>query len=120
LLSPLDRVAQQHTRVRLAARAVADLALHSGAATLDDTARLYESQGLMPSAAARGEAVKTSMFPGAAVMYWLGTREIHRLRGNRHAHDGPAFVAKRFHDELLRHGAIPVALTARLMTQGIE
>ena len=120
LLSPLDRIAQQHTRVRLAARAVADLALHSGAATLDDTARFYESQGLMPAPAARGEAVKTSMFPGAAVMYWLGTREIHRLRDRRRSQDGPAFDAKRFHDELLGHGAIPVALTARLMTQGSE
>ena len=89
LLSPLERVAQQHTRVRLAARAVVDLALHSGAATLEDTARFYESKGLMPSAAARGEAVKTSMFPGAAVMYWLGTREIHRLREARRAADGP-------------------------------
>ncbi len=53
-------------------------------------------------------------------MYWLGTREIHRLRETRRAHDGPAFNAKRFHDELLGHGAIPVALTARLMTQGID
>jgi hypothetical protein len=120
LLSPLDRVAQQHTRIRLAARAVADLALHSGAITLDDTAHFYESKGLMPAAAARGEAVKTSMFPGAAVMYWLGTREIHRLRETLRAHDGPSFDTKRFHDELLSHGAIPVALTARLMTQGIE
>jgi Bacterial protein of unknown function (DUF885) len=120
LLSPLDRVAQQHTRVRLAARAVADLALHGGAASLDDTARFYEAQGLMPPAAARGEAVKTSMFPGAAVMYWLGTRAIHRLRETRRAHDGPAFDLKRFHDELLGHGAIPVALTARLMTQETE
>ena len=34
LLSPLERVAQQHTRVRLSARAVADLSLHTGAMTL--------------------------------------------------------------------------------------
>jgi uncharacterized protein (DUF885 family) len=118
LLTQLDRIAQQHTRVRLAARAVADLALHSGAATLDQTAHFYETKGLMPAAAARGEAAKTSMFPGTAVMYWLGTRGIHRLRDARRAHDGPAFSARRFHDQLLSHGAIPVALTARLMTQG--
>jgi hypothetical protein len=120
LLSPLDRLAQQHTRVRLAARAVADLALHSGRATLDETARFYEAQGLMAPAAARGEAVKASMFPGAAVMYWLGTREIHRLREARRARDGQGFAAKCFHDELLGHGAIPVALAARLMTQGTD
>jgi uncharacterized protein (DUF885 family) len=116
LLSPLDRVAQQHTRVRLAARAVADLALHTGELTLEDTARFYETNGLMPPAAARVEAVKNSMFPGAAVMYWLGTRDIHRLREAIARREGERFSPKRFHDRFLSHGAIPVPLIARLMT----
>jgi len=116
LLSPLERVAQQHTRVRLAARAVADLSLHTGMLTLDDTVQFYEARGLMPSAAARGEAVKTSMFPGAAVMYWLGTRDIHRLRATLATREGTRFSLKRFHDAFLGHGAIPVPLIARLMT----
>ena len=30
-LTPLERIAQQHTRVRIAARAVADLSIHTGA-----------------------------------------------------------------------------------------
>jgi uncharacterized protein (DUF885 family) len=70
----------------------------------------------MPSAAARGEAVKNSMFPGAAVMYWLGTRDIHRLRAAMAQREGASFSLKRFHDGFLGHGAIPVALIARLMT----
>ena len=32
-LTPLERIAQQHTRVRIAARAVADLSIHTGALT---------------------------------------------------------------------------------------
>ena len=43
-LTPLESIAQQHTRVRLLARAVADLELHSGRRTLDDTAALYREQ----------------------------------------------------------------------------
>jgi hypothetical protein len=116
LLSPLERVAQQHTRVRLAARAVADLSWHTGMLTLDETVQFYEARGLMPSAAARGEAVKNSMFPGAAVMYWLGTRDIHRLRAAIATREGTRFSLKRFHDTFLGHGAIPVPLIARLMT----
>jgi hypothetical protein len=116
LLSPLDRVAQQHTRVRLAARAVADLAVHTGAMTLGEATQFYQSRGLMPAATARAEAVKNSMFPGAAVMYWLGTREIHRLRGTIAAGEGASFSLKRFHDRFLSYGAIPVPLIARLMT----
>lgn len=120
LLSPLDRLAQQHTRVRIAARAVVDLALHGGDMTLDEAARFYEARGLMPPAAARAEAVKASMFPGTAVMYWLGTDEIHRLRATLASREGAAFSLKRFHDRLLAHGSIPVPLVARLMTAGVE
>lgn len=116
LLTPLDQIAQQHTRVRLAARAVADLTLHTGEWTTEDTARFYESRGLMPPAAARAEAVKNAMFPGAAVMYWLGTRDIHRLRQAVARREGTRFSLKRFHDRFLSHGAIPVPLIARLMT----
>ncbi|MDH4066504.1 MAG: DUF885 domain-containing protein [Acidobacteriota bacterium] len=115
LLSPLDQLAQQHTRVRLAARAVADLALHVGRTTLDEAARFYETRGLMSAPSARAEAVKNAMFPGAAVMYWLGTREIHRLREAVRMREGAAFSLKRFHDTFLGHGAIPVPLIARLM-----
>jgi uncharacterized protein (DUF885 family) len=116
LLSPLDRLAQQHTRVRIAARAVVDLALHRGDMRLDEAARFYETRGLMAAAAARAEAVKASMFPGTAIMYWLGTASIHRLRASLAAREGAGFSLKRFHDAFLSHGAIPVSLVARLMT----
>jgi hypothetical protein len=116
LLSPLERAAQQHTRVRLTARAVADLSLHLGSWSLADAAQFYETRGLMPPAVAKAEAVKNSMFPGAAVMYWLGTRDLHRLRASVRQRDGARFSLKRFHDRFLAHGAIPVPLIARLMT----
>jgi uncharacterized protein (DUF885 family) len=115
LLTPLERVAQQHTRVRLAARAVVDLALHGGAFSFDDAVQYYEGRGLVPAASARAEAVKTSMFPGTAVMYWLGTRGIRRLRSAVEGAHGSGFSRRRFHDELLSYGSIPVELIARLM-----
>ena len=114
-LSPLDEVSQQHTRVRLLARAVADLSLHSGMMTIEATETFYRDQGHMSATAAAGEAVKTSMFPGAAVMYWLGTRGVHDLRRACAAREGDVFSLRRFHDRFLSYGAIPVALIARLM-----
>ena len=115
-LSPLEQVSQQHSRVRLLARAVVDLSLHSGEIDLRAAETFYREQGLMPAAAAAGEAVKTSMFPGAAVMYWLGTRGIHDLRHSCAAREGAAFSLRSFHDRLLSFGAIPVGLIDRLMT----
>jgi peptide/nickel transport system substrate-binding protein len=114
-LTPLESIAQQHTRVRILTRAVADLELHSGRRTLEDTAALYQQRASMPSEAAQSEAVKNSMFPGAALMYWLGTRYLHELRRASEARAGSTFRLGQFHDRLLAYGAIPVPLIARLM-----
>lgn len=115
-LTPLESVAQQHTRVRLVTRAVADLELHSRRRTLEQTTALYRERAAMTADAAHAEAVKNSMFPGAAVMYWLGTRDLHALRRACQARDGSAFTLRLFHDRVLSYGAIPVPLIARLMT----
>ena len=114
-LTPLERVAQQHTRARIAARAVADLSIHSGVMTSAQAARLYVDRAGMSDVAAHGEAVRNAMFPGTAVMYWLGTRELHRLRTSRQRTLGAAFAMRAFHDRVLSYGAIPVMLISRLM-----
>jgi Bacterial protein of unknown function (DUF885) len=143
-LTPLERIAQQHTRVRIAARAVVDLSLHSSRMTVPQATWLYEDRASMATSAARAEAVRNSMFPGTAVMYWLGTRQMHKLRSHMLGSDPilalarqgsdpipaparlPAAVGagsvptattpvRRFHDRVLSYGAIPMALIARLM-----
>ena len=119
-LSPSERLAQQHTRVRLLARAVVDLSLHSGRMSLEEADLFYEEKGMMAPAAAENEAVKTSMFPGTAAMYWLGTRGIHDLRSQLQAREGAEFSLKKFHDRFLSYGAIPVALISRLMLEKVE
>ncbi len=114
-LTPLERIAQQHTRVRIAARAVADLSIHTGAITLPQAARLYVDRAHLSEAAARGEAVRNTMFPGTAVMYWLGTRGLHRLRASMRSRQGEEFSLRAFHDRVLSYGATPVMLIAKLM-----
>jgi uncharacterized protein (DUF885 family) len=117
-LKPLERIAQQHTRVRIAARAVADLSIHTGRMSVPQAAWLYEDRAYMAQAAAKAESVRNSMFPGTAVMYWLGTQGLHRLRAEVQRRQGAAFALRRFHDQVLSYGAIPVALIARLMLDG--
>ena len=114
-LSPLERIAQQHTRVRIAARAVADLSIHTGALTRLTAAQLYVDRAYMSAAAAAGEATRNGMFPGTAVMYWLGTQGLHRLRTAIQARQGEAFSRRAFHDRVLSYGAIPVMLISKLM-----
>ncbi len=105
-----ESLAQQHTRARLLARAVVDLGLHRGTMTFDDAVAIYRDRVGMSQAAAAGEVCKNSMFPATAIMYWLGTDGLHRLRRARAQREGAAFSLQRFHDRVLSFGAIPVAL----------
>jgi uncharacterized protein (DUF885 family) len=115
-LTSLERVAEQHANVRQLARAVVDLSFHSGAMSFDEAVSFFVERTGMQPAVARAEVVKASMFPGTAVMYWLGTQAILDLRQRLRSQLGDAFSLKRFHDELLGFGSIPVPLIARLLT----
>ena len=115
-LSPDQSLAQQHTRARLLARAVVDIGLHQKSLSFDAAAAIYRDRVGMPNEAARGEVCKNSMFPGTALMYWLGTDGLHQLRRERQRVEGGSFSLGRFHDRLLAYGAIPVPLIAQLMS----
>jgi uncharacterized protein (DUF885 family) len=113
-LTPDESLAQQHTRARLAARAVVDIGLHERSLSFDDAVAVYRDRIGMTPEAARAEACKNSMFPGTALMYWLGTDRLHRLRTARRRADGSGFDLQRFHDRLLSFGSIPVPLIERI------
>jgi hypothetical protein len=110
-----ESVAQQHTRARLLARAVVDIGLHEGSLSFDDAVAVYRDRVGMPADAARAEACKNSMFPGTALMYWLGTEGLHALRRECERREGGSFSLRRFHDRVLQFGSIPVPLIAELM-----
>lgn len=112
-LTPLERMAQAYTRLRMTARAVVDVRLHTGAWTLEEAAACYRDRVAMSPEAARAEAVKNSMFPGTALMYLTGTERIHQLR--RHASREKGFELRTFHDRFLSYGSVPVALIATAM-----
>jgi uncharacterized protein (DUF885 family) len=52
-------------------------------------------------------------WPGQALTYKIGQREIERLRRELTARDGSAFDVRDFHDEVLGHGSLPLATLAR-------
>lgn len=109
-LTPLERYAEYQSRRRMSARAIVDVQLHAGRFTLDESVALYEQRAGMRREAAYREAVKNSMFPGAAMMYLIGTDLIHQLRHDLAARQGATFDLKQFHDRFLAYGSIPVAL----------
>jgi len=113
-----EQVSEQHTRVRMLARALVDLEFHTGGRSFGAAVDFYVGEVGMSPAVARAEVVKNSMFPGTALMYWLGTSQLLELRESERARRGSDFSLRRFHDAVLSFGAIPVALLARLLTSG--
>ena len=116
-LTPLELVAEQHSRVRQLARAVVDLSFHSGEMSFDEAVAVFVERTGMTQSVAAAEVVKCSMFPGTPVMYWLGTQGIVELRSAMRERAGSSFSLKRFHDDLLGFGSIPVRIIARLMSE---
>jgi len=49
------------------------------------------------------------VWPGQALAYKVGQREIEAARRERQADRGQRFDLRAFHDELLRHGALPLS-----------
>ena len=117
-LTPLERFAEVSARLRMAARAICDVGIHDGSLSLDAAAAFYHERVGLPAPAARAEAVKNSMFPGAAAMYLLGIEGIRDLRAAVAAREGDAFRPRDFHDRFLAHGSLPVAIIARSLLAG--
>jgi uncharacterized protein (DUF885 family) len=99
-------------------RAVVDLELHTGRMSFADAVRFHMESARLSRAMAHAEVTKCSMFPGTAMMYWLGLRDLWRLRSAEEAARGAAFSSREFHDEVLSFGSMPVALVSRLMRAG--
>ncbi len=59
-------------------------------------------------------------WPGQALSYMTGMREIRRLRRELEARDGARFDLKRFHDELIGHGSLPLVTLARELPRWVQ
>jgi len=114
-LTPLESYSQQYSRMRASARAIVDVNLHQGRFSLADAIAFYRDETGFTPEAARAEAVKNSLFPGAAMMYLIGQDTVRDLRRDLAAHMGNAFSLRAFHDQFLSFGAIPAALIASVM-----
>jgi len=53
------------------------------------------------------------VWPGQALSYMTGMREIRRLRRELEARDGARFDLRAFHDEVIGHGSLPLATLSR-------
>ena len=117
-LTALESYSLHHARVRACARAIVDVGIHTGKLTLEQAQDFYSERVGMSAGASRAEAVKNTMFPGAAMMYLIGSDAIVGLREEMKSKHGDRFNLKKFHDAFLSHGSVPASLIAQSMRTG--
>ncbi len=95
-----------------AARLVVDTGLHALRWPRQRSIDFLRSAGLSETDAVI-ETDRYIAWPGQALTYKIGQREIERLRAELTARDGSEFDLRAFHDAVLGHGSLPLATLSR-------
>jgi uncharacterized protein (DUF885 family) len=102
-----------------AARAVADTGIHWLGWSRDEAVAYLVELGFPPGWAA-SEVDRYIVWPGQAPAYLVGMLEILRLRAVAQAALGDDFDVADFHDAVLRHGSVPLAVLPLAVDAYIE
>ncbi len=98
-----------------ACRLVVDTGLHALRWSRDQAIQFFfENVGLTERETVN-EVDRYIIWPGQALAYKVGQREIERLRQEAAARQGARFDLRAFHDEVLRHAAVPLSTLERIV-----
>ena len=106
----LDRLGMQASQALRAARLVVDPGLHVLGWSRQQALDYMLAHVLESRATCESEVDRYIATPGQATAYMVGRLEIERLRGEAASRLGPAFDIREFHDRMLQHGSVPLAL----------
>jgi uncharacterized protein (DUF885 family) len=110
-LDDAERFGMLDAQAWRAARLVVDTGLHALRWDRQQSVDQLLDAGLSDTDA----AIETDRYianPGQALAYKVGQREIERLRRELTKRDGGAFDLRAFHDQVLGHGSLPLAILA--------
>ena len=93
-----------------AVRVVLDVGLHTRGMTVPEAVDYMVRHLPIERASAEAEVRRYCAWPTYQLCYAVGRRELLRLREAYQARAGAAFSRRRFHDELLGYGGLPVSL----------
>ncbi len=109
--SEAERFGMLDSQALRAVRLVVDTGLHAFGWSRQRAFETMVQAGIHPTDAGI-ETDRYIAWPGQALAYMTGRREIERLRRERAAREGDAFDIRRFHDDVLRHGKLPLRILA--------
>jgi prolyl oligopeptidase len=100
-----------------ACRLVVDTGLHYRRWSRDQALEFFFENVGLTERETTNEVDRYIVWPGQALAYKVGQREIEALRREQHERLGERFDLRAFHDAVLAHAAVPLS-TLRLVMQG--
>ena len=95
-----------------AVRVVLDVGLHTRGMTPAEAVDYMVEHLPIERASAEAEVRRYCAWPTYQLCYAVGRRELLRLREACRERDGARFQPRRFHDELMQYGGLPVSLAS--------
>jgi uncharacterized protein (DUF885 family) len=118
--SDAERLGMLDAQSFRAARLVVDSGLHAMNWTREQAIDFMHERGSLPAVDAAIEVDRYTIWPGQALSYKLGQREIERARAEVSSAMGARFDLRAFHDELLGHGSLPLETLRREIPGWVE
>lgn len=109
-LEPLDRLGRLRDEMMRASRLVVDTGIHYKRWTREQAIAYMMDNAGHAQAEATSEIERYIVDPGQALAYKVGMLKILALRESAKKNLGDRFDLKQFHNEVLKHGALPLTL----------
>ncbi len=108
------RLAQSDEALLRICRLCVSIKTHCEGLSVEDATKFFQENCYYEEKPARQEALRGTYDPGY-LYYTLGKLQLLKLRRDWQAQEGAAYSLRRFHDEVVQHGAPPVRLLREKM-----
>ena len=108
------RLAQTDEALLRICRLCVSIKMHCQGMSVEEATRFFQDNCYYEQKTARQEAIRGAYDP-EYLYYTLGKLEMLKLREDYRRQEGTTFSLRKFHDEVLRHGAPPIRLLREVM-----
>lgn len=113
------RMVQAQAAMLRLCRLVVSIQMHTQGMSVDEATKFFQENCYYEEKPARAEAMRGTFDIGYG-NYTLGKLQILKLRADYQAQEGDKFSLKKFHDEVLGHGMLPIRLLREVMLKDKE
>jgi uncharacterized protein (DUF885 family) len=118
--TPTERFGMLDSQALRAGRLVVDTGMHAFRWTRQQSIDFMRNKAGTTQLEAEVETDRYIAWPGQALAYMTGMREIQALRRELEERDGDRFDLQGFHDAVLGHGSMPLATLRRYLPDWVK